>query len=429
MPTPPAANAPTSTRSALIWNMASLLVLAGAGFVLNLMIGRFYGPEALGIFNICFAGFIFIAQLGSFGAQFSILQAVAALRDQDQAAIDDAVGAGLRLVIITATLATLGGLVLTPLGAMLYSSKDFSTAWLAMLPGLWAFSLNKYLLGAINGAGHMRTFAVLQATRYLLILVWLGAFYLTGVDGALLSGALSLSELLLLLATLGSLRRVVTKWNLRGEAIWFARHRTFGAKAFLSSAILELNTRVDVLIVGFMVSEATAGVYSTGLLVAEGVSQVIFVIRNVANPPLARALASGDQAAITRLSRQLGAASLAVTIAASLLAYLLFPAFAVYGMGDARFLEASLPLGILLIGLTLTAPFQVFGLILSMGQRPGLHTLSVLLVLSVNIVLNLALVPQLGATGSAIATSISYGVSAAVVMIAARTVLKVRLFH
>lgn len=409
--------------------MTSLVVLAGAGFVLNLMIGRFYGPEALGIFNICFAGFIFIAQIGSFGAQFSILQAVAALRDKDQDAVNDAIGAGLRLVLITTTLASLGGLVLTPFGAMLYASEDFSIAWLAMLPGLWAFSLNKYLLGAINGAGHMRAFAVLQAGRYLLILIWLGVFCLAGVDGALLSGALSLSELLLLVATLGSLRRVVSKWKLRGEAVWLARHRKFGAKAFLSSAILELNTRVDVLIVGFLVSEATAGVYSTGLLVAEGVSQVIFVIRNVANPLLARALAMNDQAAITRLTRQLGAASLAVTCAASLVAYFLFPIFAVYGMGDARFLEASLPLGILLVGLTLTAPFQVFGLILSMGQRPGLHTLSVLVVLAANIILNLALVPLWGATGSAIATSISYGVSAVVVMIAARAVLKIRLFQ
>ncbi len=140
----------TSARSAMVWNLGSLAVLAAAGFVLNLAIGRFYGPEALGVFNICFAGFIFLAQLGSFGSQFSILQAVAENRDKSQDEIDRAVGAGLKLVFLSSTLTTLLGLLLTPAVAALYASEHVTAAWLAMLPGLWAFSLNKYLLGAVT---------------------------------------------------------------------------------------------------------------------------------------------------------------------------------------------------------------------------------------------------------------------------------------
>lgn len=426
--TAPTLHAPTAARSAMVWNLGSLAILAAAGFVLNLAIGRFYGPEALGVFNICFAGFIFIAQLGSFGVQFSILQAVAELSGRDQAAVNDAVGAGLRLVAIASTLSTLGALAVTPLVAGVYAGEDITTAWLTMLPGLWAFSLNKYLLGAVNGAGHMRTFAVLQASRYLLILIWVALFYLGHIDGAFLTGVLSLSELMLLAAAMAATRRVVSRWSILGGGDWFARHRIFGAKAFLSGAILELNTRINVLIVGALIGEATAGVYSVGILVAEGVSQVIFVIRNVANPPLARALATNDQKNLLKLSREFGAVGFGLTFAGSILAGLLYPWFAIYGMGDERFLDATLPLAVLLVGLTLTAPFQVFGLILSMAQRPGLHTLSVLLVLGANAALNLILVPVWGMTGSAVATSISYGVSAAIVLIAARTVLKVRLF-
>jgi O-antigen/teichoic acid export membrane protein len=420
--------APTAARSAMVWNLGSLAILAAAGFALNLAIGRFYGPEALGVFNICFAGFIFIAQIGSFGVQFSILQAVAEHSGRDQGAVDDAVSAGLRLVVMASSLSTLGALLITPLVAGIYDSEDIVVAWLTMLPGLWAFSLNKYLLGVVNGAGHMRTFAALQASRYLLILVWVAVFYFARVDGAFLTGVLSLSEIMLLAAAAGATRRVVSRWSVLSANAWFARHRTFGMKAFLSGAILELNTRINVLIVGALIGEASAGIYSVGILVAEGVSQVIFVIRNVANPPLARALATQDQKSLLKLSREFGAIGLGLTLAGSVVAYFLYPWFAIYGMGDQRFLEATLSLAILLVGLTLTAPMQVFGLILSMAQRPGLHTLSVLLVLVVNAALNFMLVPVWGMTGSALATAISYGVSAAIVLIAARTVLKVRLF-
>ena len=38
----------------VLWNMASLAFLAAAGLLLNFAIGRFYGPAALGLFNVVF---------------------------------------------------------------------------------------------------------------------------------------------------------------------------------------------------------------------------------------------------------------------------------------------------------------------------------------------------------------------------------------
>src|SRR5262245_54632233 len=53
----------------LLANLGSLAFLGLVGIALNVVIGRFYGPVELGIFNLVFALFIFASQFGSAGLQ------------------------------------------------------------------------------------------------------------------------------------------------------------------------------------------------------------------------------------------------------------------------------------------------------------------------------------------------------------------------
>jgi O-antigen/teichoic acid export membrane protein len=408
------------------WNLASLAFLALAGFALNIAIGRLYGPADLGLFNVCFALLIFLSQFGAFGLQFSALQAVAHRAGREPEAARRTASAALVAAAALSTIVALAGWVGAPLLASFFSDPRFMHAWLLLLPGLWAFSINKVLFGIVNGGVGMRIFAVLQAMRYVLILGALVCLVATHAPGEQLTLVFTVAELILLPMLLAAVPAVVGPWTVAIDDVRW--HLWFGARGFLSGAVLELNTRVDVLIIGAMLDTARAGLYSMALLVAEGVGQVIFVVRNNVNPALTRMIAEGRHAEITAFSRRVGLAVTAGLAGLSVVALAIYPLFVDWILGDGRYHEAFWPLAVLLAGFTVTAAPQTFGMILTQAGRPGLHTFYVVSILVVNALGNWLLVPRLGLLGASVATAASYVYGSVALALLARRVLGLRLF-
>lgn len=417
----------TPFASGVAWNFASLAFLASTGVVLNVVIGRLYGPSELGVFNICFGVYIFLSQFGSFGLQFSVLQAVAAREKEGREEIDDIVSSGLAAVLATTTAATLAGLALTPLLPVVFDAPRIAEAFLVMLPGLWFFSLNKYLFGVVNGARHMRVFAALQSMRYALMLVALAALAFAGAPGHLLTSVFTFAEVLNAPALFYYASRAVGRWRRPKGREWIGRHLSYGARSFMSGAILELNTRIDVLIIGALLGAAKAGVYSAALLVAEGMAQAVFALRNNVNPLIARMVAAKARRALLAFSRRLALYFTLFMAAASAIAILAYPLYIDWAMGGGAFHDSRASAVILLVALTATAGAQCFGMILAMAGRPALHTVYVASVLVFNAVFNFALVPVLGIEGSALATGLSYAVAGIGAVALARRALGLRI--
>jgi len=64
----------------VIWNFVSVVILGISGFALNIIIGRYYGPEAFGIFSLVLAVYYIFSQLAVGGFVFSSLSLVAQAR-------------------------------------------------------------------------------------------------------------------------------------------------------------------------------------------------------------------------------------------------------------------------------------------------------------------------------------------------------------
>ena len=237
----------------VLWNVASLIFLSIAGLALNFLIALYYGAEFLGIFNITFALYIVLSQLAAFGLHLSCLRLVSELYSVDQKKLGATVLTGFGLVTTISFLATLGAWLAAPLVDLVFKNENVTTAYRLLLPGLFAFSLNKYLLAVLNGARYMRAFAVLQSSRYILILFALLIFIANERQGELLTFVITFAELVLLpilLIYVFFLSGIFEKGSLKLEKFWLKIHFEFGVRVFLSSAISELNTRVDVLMVG-----------------------------------------------------------------------------------------------------------------------------------------------------------------------------------
>lgn len=419
---PGSARAPTgSTFGAnVLWNLCSLAFLAAAGLLLNYVIGRLHGPEALGLFNIAFAIYIFASQVAVLGVHFSVLRYVSEHADRDQTRADAAVAGALMLVILLGAAVTLVGLLATPLIERIWRLDGLRAAWWSLLPGLFCFSINKVLLGAINGAEHMRAFAVLQAARFVLVLAALAAFVALEVAPERLAGIFSVAELLLLPCLLWYTGRIVGRWRWREGLGWLLPHLTFGARVFPSGTIGELNTRVDVLIVGAVLGSAQAGIYSVALLLAEGLAQAIVVVRSNLNPIITRLVLDGETSELIRFGRRVSALFAAfMAVSGSLLAggfaLLVGPLFPGKGFDD-----AALPLAVLVGGLVLASPYMLFGMVFSQTGRPLTQTLFSAAILIANTALNVLLVPWLGIVGAALATAASFVLTAVLLAVLMR---------
>jgi O-antigen/teichoic acid export membrane protein len=424
------ATAPTGATfgTNVLWNMASLAFLAAAGLFLNFVIARWYGAEALGLFNIVFALYIFLSQISVLGVHHSVLRYVSEFAGSHQRQMDATIAGALMLVAILATCVTLLALIATPLVAAIYRIDGIGTAWWAMLPALWCFSINKVLLNAINGAEHMRAFAVLQAVRYALVLAALAVVLATGLGAEWLPGILSAAEAVLLPVLVWYTGGMLRSWDWAGGRDWLKAHLSFGARVFPSGTLAELNTRVDVLMIGAMLDGARAGVYSVALLLAEGLAQAIVVVRSNLNPVLGRLLLAGKIQELAAFGRRVSAGSVVFMAVAGLLLVSGFAATVNLLFTEASFAGAVVPLALLVAGLVLASTYLPFGMAFSQAGRPFLQTLFSAAVLGVNVTLNAVLIPLAGINGAALGTGLSYVAAALLLLLIMRRVFQIRIW-
>jgi O-antigen/teichoic acid export membrane protein len=396
-------------QTALYWNFGSLAVLGVSGIALNVLIGALYDEAALGIFNQALAAYVFFSQAAVGGLDRSVLKEVAAAA-HDRARVAASVAAGLLPAVWLSASATLVfWFARESLGAWLESPGTAEgIAWAT--PGLFFFALNKVLLATVNGLSRMRAFAVYQALRFVLILAALGGFALLDtarVHAAHLAGVFSFAEagLFLVLA--------LEVWlQVRGplERDWKGRiwpHLHFGLRSVGSGVLLELNARVDVLMIGWFMSDRDVGVYTFAAMICEGVYQLLVVLQNLYNPVLAREIAARRldelHATIQRGKRRtyLG------MLAAAALALLLYPLALALLTDKPGFAESVVPFRWLMLGIVLCAGYIPFAQTLLMAGFPGTHTLYMVLTVLFNVVGNSILIPHIGLAGAAISTSIS----------------------
>jgi O-antigen/teichoic acid export membrane protein len=313
-----------------------------------------------------------------------------------------------------------------PISAILESpAVGAGMAWAA--PGLFCFALNKTLLGVLNGLRRMRAYAVAQGLRPVLMIAAFAVVAACGMPPERLPVVLSVSEavVLIVLAVLVAPRLRWPQGPERGR--WVRRHLDFGVRSAGSGVLLELNTRVDVVLLGYFGSDAVVGLYSFAAMLVEGIGQLPIVLRTNVNPLLVQYLATNDRAALAdlvRKGRRLTYVVMLTVGAVAVLAYPLGVGLVTRG-GD---FSASWPLfAILMAGLTVSSGYVPFGQMLLQAGRPGTHTLMTLAILAVNALGNLLLIPLWQATGAAVATAAAYVFSVGLLRVLSRRIAGVAL--
>lgn len=392
------------TQLDIAWNAAALAAFAGGALVANILIARHYGPAVTGVFNQTLALYIIAGQLAVFGIH------LAALREASLAGPAEArkLTSDMLLALAwPATLVTLAGLAFSFAIPSLFQADGLDRSWRLALIGLPCFALSKVLINLASGLGHYCVYGSAQAGRSMLFLgfslIWIGL----GSEGMSIGLAIALSELVVAAGLVLFFHRTVgfnIDFPLKGR---LAEIRGFGLRVMPSVAIADINTRVDILVLGLFTSAEQVGVYSIAAWIIEGALQLPVALRPIVNAPMARLLRDSDFAGLRALVRRVGGAT-AATMAVGLgTVCLVFSHASEVLLKNPQFGMALTPLAILSIGAVANSWASPFDMMLVQAGRLKTQLTLKAATLAVNLVLATPLVVVFGAPGAAAAYSMS----------------------
>jgi O-antigen/teichoic acid export membrane protein len=391
----------------LIWNAGAFGMAALIGILVNFLIYRSAGEAYLGVFNQCYAGYILLSQLAVGGVHLSV-QRFVPVHTQEPAVLRNILSSALLLCMLSSLLVILPSWIFSDIPGQWLDSPEVEESFRWVLPGLLFFSLNKVLMAYLNGLRVMKPFAVFQFLRFFFLLVFILIFlYLLGKPEHI-AATLSLSEaLLFLVILLFFLPRYTLFPSESGFKEWLNVQNKFGAKALVGNFLLDVNTRVDVFILGYFHSDAAVGIYSYASTFAEGFLQLTVLVRNNINPVLTRLSAKRNAPFTRRILKASIRKSYKMIGGLGFLSIIGFPLFLWITQAEQAF-TVWLVYSLLAGFASLTAGYQPLLMIHNQYGQPGLHTWFIMTLFIANILFNLVLVPFMGAPGAALATGLSY---------------------
>jgi len=394
-------------RAGLYWSFASFAIVGSAGLALNLIVEHAFGREALGRFNVLLAVFLIGGQAGSLGIQSAVLYHAprASAFGQPVASV---LRAGLK---VNAVGSTFCAVAVVGAGALLFSTTgnvEYRDGLFAMFVGLALYPLNKTLLAFVNGLRQIRLYSTVFAGRYVVLITLVGLIAATGGSPSSLPWAISLTEVVLFALLCLINQRHLRSRSSDGDAPALGRVLLgFGVRGLAGGLLLDLNTRVDILILGALTGSSAVGRYSIASMFAEGIYQLALVSRSSLDPAVAHLYLRSEETELRRLFRTGRLRVYALIAPVGVMSMLLYLPV-VGALFDSTVARETLWIYVILAGgVCLSAGFIPFTSVLQQTGEPGRQSLLLALVSGTNIVMNLALVPMLGVYGSALGTGIA----------------------
>lgn len=412
----------------VLWNLVSLGLLSVSGILIHFFIGVHYESQGLGVFSQAFSIYSILALFAVLGIHISVVKFTAEF-SQERKELDHLLSAAYISVAFTSLVFdVLAWSLRLPLSSLL-KSTEVAAALKSFIIGIPLFSLNKVSMGFLNGLRKMKSYAVYQSLRWILLLILIpGSIFLGNtLETTLL--AFPAVELVLFLCLAPYVKRFFSP-ELRIKRIlpWMKRHLVFGGKTLMAGAVSDVNAKVDIIMIGYFMSDQAVGIYSLAAAVARGMLSFTNIIQVNFNPVISKLYSEGKKAQLKILIRRLVKNTTLAFIPISAAAVFIFPlALRVFGQ-DSQYSSSTAPFHILMFGVCLLSGFNICGSLLTQAGFPEYQLYRVVSTLIFNLAANAVLIPSLGINGAALATSASFLLTMILLHHYAQKKLDIRIF-
>jgi len=411
-------------KTDLMWNFFALFMMAVSGLLINIIIATNYSANVLGVFNQIYALYIVFAQLATVGITASIIRYISP-NLSDIASI--VVSALIVVIIFAFTISVLLFMYAEIIGAAFNSNAIIKNIYY-IAPGIFFFSINKILLAVLNSLRWMRSYAIVQSCRYVMLIGFLlHLVFFENDDGTNLTLIFTYTEVLLFFFLVILLRNNILNINLSEIYCWIKRHISFGLRSFVGQIMLEMNTRVDVIMLGLFLSDKVVGVYSFVAMIAEGLIQILSVLSRNVTPVITELCHRGLKQKLELTIKRGKYLSYGGIFIIGILAILSFPFWIELISSEEFHGDSWVIFSILALGVMCTAGYLPFKNILTCAGMPGWHSSMIVILVVTNIILNLLFISFWQEIGAALATSCALIISIIYMKIVVNTKLDVRI--
>lgn len=409
----------------VIWNFLSLMLLGISGIVLNILIARYYGASTLGFFNKVYAIYALGSQFAVGSVHLSVQKYTA--QHEKMAERNKILTTGLVATLFFAVMTILIFFLSRGLWAWFLREPEISISIIYILPGLFGFAVNKTILAFFNGLRKMKIFAFFQGLRYILIVSFATLAVILKISQNLLPIIFSAAEITLFIFLFLYALRFFDFIKPQKWGDWLKKHFIFGYQSLLGNVLTDVNTRVDILILAFFLSDKQVGIYSFAATLAEGFGQLMVVLKNNINPVIARLIAEKKPKALEKIVQKGVKLTYQFIFVIGLVSIVLYPVLIKIFLPGSDFMISFPVFAILITGIIISSGYQPFQMLLAQAGFPKLYTRLIIIVFITNAVLNFVLIPILGIYGSAIATAISFIILALVLKILVKVSVKIKI--
>lgn len=371
-----------------------------------ILISKFYDKQYLGIFNLIYSIYVLISQFTGAGIHFSVLRHISQF-SEDKKKSQQVLLSGLISVVLNAVVCLSAFYLTRNLFLVLFDSKNVANSIAMIIPGLFFFATNKVFLAYYNGAKKFKALALVNSLRGVLMIVTLLLFIYWNVSGKFLPLIITVSEVI---CGLGIAFYTFYAQDLKFEfnaniKQWCKTHFIFGYQSLLGSVFIDVNTRVDVMVLGLYATDQIVGVYSYPSMIIDGFLQLPILIRTIINPQLTSRFENGNDflSFIKIWIRK----SYLILLPIGILVAFSYPVLIHVLALDSEYYKGVLPLTILMAGSLISIGYFPFLMIFNQTGHPYYQSVLYFVIFASNLVFNLVLVPYFGMIGSAIGTALS----------------------
>ncbi|MCE7040503.1 polysaccharide biosynthesis C-terminal domain-containing protein [Dyadobacter sp. CY312] len=396
----------SSFTNDLIAVLKSRVTVIGCGLITSVITARYLGPSGNGIVATLTVYPDLFMVIGSLG----IRQSAAYFIGQKKYS-DDAIFSSVLNVWLFTSLFCIASCFLL-LKYAVKGNYDSALIFLALLP--IPFSLfNTYSSGVFLGKNMIKDFNtvnwvpnVVKLIAFLILIVLLP----WGVKGAIIG--IGAGYMFLTYFVWGKVKNIVKiQWSWNFQIL--KEMLSLGIIYAVSLLIISLNYKANIMLLQRLSSEYEVGIYSKGVSIVEYLWEVPTLLSTII---FARSVTSTDPKLFSEKVCQLLRICFVVIFCMSVVFYFISE-FLMVTMYGSPFKASSEVQKILLPGILLMTIFKVLNMDLAGKGKPWMAVIAALPALLLNVFLNWLWDEQYGAKGAAMASTISYTVSAIIFLI------------
>ncbi len=386
------------------WTLMATLIVGLSGLILQTIVGNKYAASGLGIYSQVIAFYTLFTLLTGFGIELSTIKHTAQYKD-DKINLKAAFSTSQIIIFIFSTTISILLYLVSIKYPQIFSSKEVADGIRFICPGIVFFVLNRNSNSFLTGLRKMKLYAITRSLRWIMILMFslvVIFFFQNNINYLLFS--YSLAEFILFIYLLIINRRY---YQLKVSMFWLKIHLVFGSKSILARLVRDFNSKLGIIIVGYFLGNASAGIFSFIVTFAQAILIFSSAIQQNFNPFFASNFANNRidhiKLSIKKLLKFTIIAAIPVLIA-SIIGYY----FYVHLFLSADFHNTIFLFGILSIGVVISFILSWTTTMLPMAGLLNQNLVRIVIGAIINLLIILILTKFFFIQGAVFATSISY---------------------